>query len=129
MTEEQYRATFVKKLHYYMEKTGTTQADLIRDLGFKSATVSNWYTGQKLPRMDKIQKLADYFHIEKSDLLEEKEQSDSDYYINPETAKLAQELFDDPDLRMLFDAARGSDPEDLRMAADFLRRLKEGAKK
>lgn len=46
------------------------------------------------------------------------------YYLNPETAKLAQEVFDDPNLRVLFDAAKNSRPEDLRMAADLLKRLK-----
>lgn len=47
------------------------------------------------------------------------------YYLDEETAKVAQEVFDDPDLRVLFDAARGSRPEDIRMAADMLRRFKE----
>ena len=46
------------------------------------------------------------------------------YYTNPETAKLAQELFENHDLRILFDAARDSDPKDLQMAADLLKRLK-----
>lgn len=46
------------------------------------------------------------------------------HYLNPETAKVAQELFDDPNLRVLFDAAKNSRPEDLRMAADLLKRLK-----
>ena len=51
-------------------------------------------------------------------------ESAPDYYTNPETAKLAQELFENHDLRILFDAARDSDPKDLQMAADLLKRLK-----
>ena len=47
------------------------------------------------------------------------------YYTEPDTAKSAQDAFDDPDLRMLFDAARGAKSEDIKMAADLLRRLKE----
>ena len=69
---EEYRKIFVRKLAYYMQLNGKNQIDLMHDLGLKSATVSSWCTGKKLPRMDKIQLLADYFHIEKSDLLEEK---------------------------------------------------------
>lgn len=49
----------------------------------------------------------------------------SGYYIDPEAAESAQDAFDDPDLRMLFDAARGAKSEDIKMAADLLRRLKE----
>ena len=43
---------------------------------------------------------------------------------NDEASRAAQEAFDDPDLRILFDAAKGSRPEDIRMAAEMLRRLK-----
>lgn len=72
MSEEEYRKVFVRKLAYYMQLNGKNQMDLMKDLNLKSATVSSWCTGKKLPRMDKIQMLADYFHIEKSDLLEDK---------------------------------------------------------
>lgn len=51
--------------------------DLVNDLQLSQSTVSNWCTGLKLPRMNKIQMLADYFGIEKSDLLERKTSSDS----------------------------------------------------
>ena len=47
------------------------------------------------------------------------------WYTDPETAKEAQRVFDDPDLRMLFDAARDSRPENIRLAAEMLRRFKE----
>ena len=47
-----------------------------------------------------------------------------EYYHNDETAKEAQKAFDDPNLRVLFDAASGAKPEDIQMAADLLRRLK-----
>lgn len=47
------------------------------------------------------------------------------YYTDPETARIAQEVFDNPDLRMLFSAARDAKPEDIKLAADMLRRFKE----
>lgn len=47
------------------------------------------------------------------------------YYTDPETAASAQTAFDDPDIRMLLDAARGSKSKDIKIAADLLRRLKE----
>lgn len=72
MSDEEYRNIFVKKLNYYMNLNGKKQIDLMNDLGFSSATVSSWCTGAKLPRMGKIQILADYLGIEKSDLLEDK---------------------------------------------------------
>lgn len=71
MSDDLYKEVFSKKLKYYMELNNKTQADLINDLGVSSSTISNWCTGLKLPRMGKIQMLADYFHINKSDLIEE----------------------------------------------------------
>lgn len=47
------------------------------------------------------------------------------YYMREETEAMAQELFDNKDLRLLFDAAKDCRPEDLQMAADLLKRLKQ----
>ena len=71
MSEDEYRKTFVKQLAYYMNLNKKNQTDLMNDLGLGSSTISSWCTGAKLPRMGKIQMLADYFNIEISDLLEE----------------------------------------------------------
>lgn len=46
------------------------------------------------------------------------------YYDDDETAEIAQELYENEDMRLLFDAAKDSRPEDLKMAADLLKRLK-----
>lgn len=75
---EEYKIIFSRNLKKYMELNNKTQADLINDLGFSSSTISNWCTGLKLPRMGKIQLIADYFGIKKSDLIEDKpEQQDT----------------------------------------------------
>ena len=87
MPEDEYRKVFVRKLAYYMQLNDKNQIDLMNDLGLKSATVSSWCTGKKLPRMDKIQLLADYFGVEKSDLLEEKDiKTDINTYTEEEKA-------------------------------------------
>lgn len=57
-------------------------------------------------------------------LIDDEISEQREYYSNPETAQIAQQIFDDPDLHALFDAARDSRPEDMKMAADLLRRLK-----
>lgn len=49
------------------------------------------------------------------------------YYTDPETAKAAQEIFDDPDLHALFDAARDSKPDALKAAAALLKVYKEAS--
>lgn len=72
MLDNSCRMIFAKNLNRYMQINGKTQADLIKDLKYSSSTISNWCTGQKIPRMDKIEQLATYFGINKSDLIEDK---------------------------------------------------------
>ena len=47
------------------------------------------------------------------------------HHTNPETEQIAQTIFDDPDLHALFDAAKGSNPDNLKLAAEMLKRMKE----
>ena len=67
------KEVFAKNLKYYMELNGKTQSDIISDLGFKQSTFNEWVNAKKYPRIDKIEILANYFGILKSDLIEEKE--------------------------------------------------------
>ena len=63
---------FSRNLRYYMEKSNKSRKDLCDDLGFVYTTFRDWYNGLKYPRIDKIEMLANYFNIQKSDLIEEK---------------------------------------------------------
>ncbi len=72
MTGENHKNVFSANLIYYMNLNEKKQIDLMKDLHLSSSTISNWCTGLKFPRMDKIQMLADYFHIKCSDFIEEK---------------------------------------------------------
>lgn len=64
---------FAKNLRYYMEINKKDRNDICNLLGFKYSTFSDWYNGNKYPRIDKIEILANYFGIEKSDLIENKD--------------------------------------------------------
>ena len=72
MSEEDYQKIFSKNLRFYMDKNNKSQIDIINDLGFNKSSVSTWYNGTRLPRMDKVDALARYFKINRSDLIEEK---------------------------------------------------------
>jgi len=128
MNEEYYKKIFSKNLKHYMEINGKTQIDIINDLGVNKSAISTWCNGTRLPRMDKVQILADYFGINKSDLIEEKTESDDSYYINEETRKIAQEIYDNDELSLLFDAARDAAPEDLKTIHTMLLALKRKEK-
>ncbi len=71
MYEDEYKRIFSKNLNKYMEINGKNQIDIINDLGFNKSAVSTWCNGTRLPRMDKVDALARYFNINRSDLIEE----------------------------------------------------------
>lgn len=112
------------------EENGIKPYKVAKDLGWGTSVFSNWKAGRYTPKADKIKKIADYFNVSVQYLMTgEEEERESitgkKYYFNDETARVAQELFEDPELRILFDAARDAKPEDLRLAAEMLRRLKD----
>lgn len=63
---------FANNLLFYLDQNKMKQNDLCPILGVTKATISSWCNGSKMPRMDKIEKLAQIFNIQKSDLIEEK---------------------------------------------------------
>lgn len=63
---------FADNLKKYMELNGKSRREICEALGFSYYTFSDWVNGKKYPRMDKVEMLANYFGIKKSDLIEKK---------------------------------------------------------
>lgn len=64
---------FSKNLKYYIDKCGKDRRELAEIWGFPYSTLSEWINARKYPRIDRIEIMADYFGVLKSDLIEEKE--------------------------------------------------------
>jgi repressor LexA len=77
MTDSEQTKIFAHNLTNYVNQSGKMQKDIAKELGFPQQTFNGWCNGVSFPSMDKIQKLADYFHIGKSDLIN----SHTDTYI------------------------------------------------
>ena len=60
-----------KNIQYYMDLYNKTRNDICQDLGIKYTTFTDWIKANTYPRIDKIELTANYFNIEKSDLIEE----------------------------------------------------------
>lgn len=72
MTSLGNKAILSKNLKYYIERSGKDRRELAETWGFPYSTVTDWINGNKYPRIDRIEIMADYFGILKSDLIEEK---------------------------------------------------------
>lgn len=63
---------FANNLSFYMEQKGVDRNTLCAELDLKYTTVRDWLKGITYPRIGKIELLANYFNINKSDLIENK---------------------------------------------------------
>ncbi len=66
------RDVFSRNLKYQMELHDKSRQDISDALGISYFTITSWVNGSKYPRMNKVEQLAEYFGILKSDLIEEK---------------------------------------------------------
>lgn len=131
--------TIGQRIKQRRESLNMTQDELARKVGYASrSSINKIELSRDLP-LRKVSQMAvaletspsflmgwtdiaDPDYPAKSEMLEQQE--NNEYYTNNETAEMAQSLFDNEDMRLLFDAAKDSRPEDLKMAADLLKRLK-----
>ena len=100
-------------------------ADVSKATGIPGSTFSDWKKGRSKPNTEKMIKIANFLGVSVEYLTTGEEKEDGEkYYLNEETAKAAQEIFENKELRMLFDVARDSDPEDLRALHNMALALK-----
>ena len=71
----EHKEVFARNLQTYMALNGKSRKEVCQALGYSYFTFSDWVNGKKMPRMDKVEQLANYFGIKKSDLIEETKKS------------------------------------------------------
>lgn len=123
--DDELRENFKRNLNHYLSINGYTQADMARRMKVSTATAAKWCTGQMIPRIDKVQSLCNWFGVQKSDLLEEKEyrSDEQPYYLSAEARDMAEFLHKNPNYKVLFDAARNVSPEDIEFVKEFIERM------
>ena len=77
MTNLGNKTVLARNLTYYVERSGRTQKELAETVGVATSTFNDWMKGKKYPRIDKIEMLANYFGILKSDLIEDKTEKEN----------------------------------------------------
>ena len=80
------KEVFAKNLAKYLHRSGKSQREMADIVGVSSSTFNEWMNAKKYPRIDKIELLANYFGILKSDLIEE----DDDKKISPDELSLTE---------------------------------------
>lgn len=117
-------------IHQLREEKGMTLEELGDKVGVGKSTVRKWEKGMiQNMRRDKVAKIAAALGVSPAYLMGWPENNTanerSSYYLDPESASIAQAVFDNPSLRILFDAARDVKPENIMLAAELLKKMKE----
>lgn len=90
---------FAENLNYYMKINGKSRRDICETLGFSYYTFTDWVKGKKYPRMDKVEMLANYFGILKSDLIEKRTEEHREMQKKNDTlADITLKLMEDAEL-------------------------------
>lgn len=98
---------------------GLTQAELAEELNVGQSTIASWENGSRRPDLDFLPILADFYGVPVDILLGRQPQTEPD-----ETWEIRERLRNDPNFRLLFDAASKSTTDHIRAAAEMLNALK-----
>ena len=114
---------FKDNLKELRKKKGLSQVELAEKLGFSKSLIGLYETGDRKPSFEALEAIADFFNISTDYLMGKDDKSV--YYLDPEAAEMAQQIYDNPELRILFDASRKVSKEDLQFVVDMVKRLKK----
>ena len=97
---------------------------LEKELGFARSSISKF--NKNVPSMEKIKQIADFLDVSVSDIIGDNDDASNTekYYLNDETAQVAQEIFENKELRALFDVQKDMDPADLKVLHSMALALK-----
>lgn len=109
-----------------------TQDELAKQLRISRSAIGMYESGAREPDFDTLELIADFFNVDIDYLMGRTTKTtfiphatNDSYYTNPETAKIAQEIYENKDLSLLFDAAKDATPEDLQTVHTMLMALKK----
>ena len=115
-----------------MKEKELTAYRVSKDTGISQASLADWRKGRSKPKIDKLQKLSEYFGVSISYLTGESDEIDNTqqmqapngYYLDKETAEYAEMLRTRPNARLLFSAAKDISKEDMQKAVEYIEFLK-----
>lgn len=106
-------------------KNNVSTYKVSKETGIAQSVFSSWKNGISNPKQDKLQKIADYFHVTVDYLMGIERDQNIDYYLNDETRRIAQEVFDTPELKTLLNISRTLPSDKLKALNDFLKEFCE----
>nr|DAY57643.1 MAG TPA: helix-turn-helix domain protein [Caudoviricetes sp.] len=119
----------IEKLNEIRNSKGYTLKELAEMTDIPHSTISKIFAGfNKNPSIEAVQKIANALECGIDDFIEYESEPKSPYYTDRQTGKIAQEIFENKDLRILFDASKDLSPEDIKAVVEIAKRIKSTKK-
>lgn len=119
------------RINELRKQKGLTNKELSDISGVPFGTISKISAGiTKIPNVKTMKAIADALGCTLEELDEycnndhENSTEKSNYYLNDEVEQMAQEIYDNPELRILFDASRKLEKEDILTVVSLVKRMK-----
>jgi|GEM_PF-970011 len=107
-----------------MEKNNIGNKELALRSGIPLRTVNNIISGlTENPTLDTLRALSRALNCTLDDIINEYDEVNRSYYLDPDSARIAQEIYENPKLKLLFDATRKVDPEDLELISKMVSKM------
>ena len=109
---------------------GLTQVEMAEKLGISRSTIGMYETGAREPDFETLEKIADFFNVDIDYLLGRTDKTTllpetiGHYYLNDETRRHAQFMFENPEYRVLFDASSKVKKEDIEFVKQMIDRVR-----
>nr|DAP46975.1 MAG TPA: Repressor protein CI [Caudoviricetes sp.] len=121
-----------ERIFELIEEKGLTAYRVSKDTGISQASLADWRKGRSNPKIDKLQKLSEYFGVSIGYLTGEADEridtqaplKHQGYYVDKETAEYAEMLRTRPNARLLFSAAKDISKEDMEKAVEYIEFIK-----
>lgn len=121
-----------ERFNKILQEKGLTAYKVAKDTGVSRSTLAAWKKKEYTPKLDKLQKLANYLGVSIQYLTGESNEIDdtqqmqapNGYYVDKETAEYAEMLRTRPNARLLFSAAKDISKEDMQKAVEYIEFLK-----
>lgn len=127
-------SNFAKRLKEAMDIRKISQTELHEKTGIGKPSINAYLKGEYKAKQDKVDLIAEALNVDPTWLIgydvpmdrssRESFNNSNGYYTDPETAELAEKLRTDPDMKILFSAAKDLTPEEMQQAADYVNYLK-----
>ena len=116
---------FASNLRKYIAMSGMQQQEIADKLKVNRKTFNGWCHSVAMPKASTVQAIARFFNIEMTDLLNKNDDDyiPESYYLNNEAKDLARFMHENPKYKVLFDAARNVQPEDIELVKQMLDRF------